>query len=61
MMTSVEVARRTRRKNLIMLIHVVKIMMKTVAKVIAKMESKFLPLQPSARDKLIASQVQLQP
>jgi hypothetical protein len=61
MMMSVEVAGGMRRNNLIMLIHVVKIMMKTVAKVISMMESKSLPLQLNAKDRLIASSVQLQP
>jgi hypothetical protein len=61
MMMSVEVAGGMRRNNLIMLIHVVKIMMKTVAKVISMMERKSLPLQLNAKDRLIASSVQLQP
>jgi hypothetical protein len=60
-MMNVQVAGGMMRKNMITRIYVKKIMMKTVAGVIAKMESKYLPLQLNARDKLIASQVQLQP
>jgi len=60
-MMGVQVAGWMMRKNLITRIYVEKIIMKTGVEVIAKMESKSLSLQLNVRDKLIASQVQLQP